>query len=261
MYPTYILSALFYWVGRKGRDMVGNMEYAAIKDGVRFVGEMSKRIYYPLCNKCGKETMSLGYRPKFKYICKECYELDKLFRKRERREKRAKEKGNVPVVKSEETLLKIKENNENMMSKALKRINRLADLSLYIQAVAKVEADMESGAMFNSTEEVIVGLELTRRGIKYRQQVRFGSYRADFVLDDFKIVLEVDGKLFHTDERKYREQLRDGLILASLGPRWEMLRISDDLINKKIYGIAESIADVIKARKRTEAYISRNIKV
>ncbi|MDD4280434.1 MAG: DUF559 domain-containing protein, partial [Candidatus Sumerlaeales bacterium] len=105
------------------------------------------------------------------------------------------------------------------------------------------------GVVFGSTEEVLVALELSRQGVKYRTQVKFGPYRADFVLDDYKVVLEVDGKLFHSEERKFQEQFRDGLILAGLGPKWELVRVTDENINKHITRLMCAIATVVEGRK------------
>lgn len=228
----------------------------AIRDGVRveLVGSRGETYYIPCCL-CGADVKSFSYHVKQKYICKECVELDRLIKRRERAEIRAKERAEKgigqPIQKTQEQIEKIREKNEAMLSKAMTRIDKMATISNFTQAIAKVRGEMDAGAVFQSTEEVLVALELSRKGIAYRTQVHFGPYRADFVLDANKIVLEVDGKLFHAAEREFKDNLRDSLIIAALGPRWEIVRITTDNINKQITQLTKAVARVIDYRKLT----------
>ena len=75
-----------------------------------------------------------------------------------------------------------------------------------------------------------------------------GRYRADFVLPDEKVVLEVDGTLFHTDRTKEKEITRDNLIVLSLGSEWEVVRITDEDINKNITRLLPAIRKIKKKR-------------
>jgi len=251
VFPTSTLSALFLLVGEKGSGM-GYQD--AIRDGVRveLVGNRGETYYIPCCL-CGADVKSFSYHVKQKYICKECVELDRLIKRRERAEIRAKERAEKgigqPIQKTQEQIEKIREKNEAMLTRATKRIDKMSTLAKFSQAIGKVKAEMDDGVVFGSTEEVLVALELSRQGVKYRAQVKFGPYRADFVLDDYKVVLEVDGKLFHSEERKFQEQFRDGLILAGLGPKWELVRVTDENINKHITRLMCAIATVVEGRK------------
>lgn len=237
----------------------------AVRDGIRIAYDRRRETYYIPCCQCGADVMSFSYHVKQKYICKECVELDRLIKKRERAEIRAKERAEQgigqPIPKTQEQIQKVREKNETMMSKAMTRIDRMATLSNFTQAIAKVRSEMDAGVIFQSTEEVLVALELSRKGIAYRTQVHFGPYRADFVLDANKIVLEVDGRLFHAAEREFKDNLRDGLIVAALGPKWEVVRITDDNINKNITKLTKAIARLIDYRKltrsREEGFIRR----
>ena len=111
----------------------------------------------------------------------------------------------------------------------------------------------------------MVALELKRKNINYRQDVKFGRYRADFVLDDMKVVLEVDGKRYHTPQTAPREEIRDSLIILQLGAGWEVIRITDDCINENIARLMSGIRavkirrDKIRAKNNNElpAWYSR----
>jgi very-short-patch-repair endonuclease len=54
------------------------------------------------------------------------------------------------------------------------------------------------------------------------------------VLDEMKVVLEIDGDIFHCGDRLNKQQIRDDLIIASLGPSWEIVRIKTSVLNKNI---------------------------
>jgi very-short-patch-repair endonuclease len=72
-----------------------------------------------------------------------------------------------------------------------------------------------------------------------------GRYRVDFVLPEKKVVLEVDGTLYHSKGNGDR----DGLIILALGPGWEMVRITDALINRDIVRLVPAIDEIIEYRK------------
>lgn len=226
----------------------------AIRDGIRVSEKYRTQIYHPLCSQCGKEVESWSYMPDFTYVCKECIALAEAIKKQKRAEQRAKERAEKGIVKQispklQEKLEKARTKNEAMLTRATRRLDKMSTLAKFSQAIGKVKAEMDDGVVFGSTEEVLVALELSRQGVKYRTQVKFGPYRADFVLDDYKVVLEVDGKLFHSEERKFQEQFRDGLILAGMGPKWELVRIMDENINKHITRLMCAIATAVEDRK------------
>ena len=78
--------------------------------------------------------------------------------------------------------------------------------------------------------------------------MKLGSYRADFLLDDMKVVLEVDGVIYHSARTRQKEELRDGLILIALGAEWQVVRITDELITKNITRLMPAIEKVVKKR-------------
>ncbi len=91
------------------------------------------------------------------------------------------------------------------MLDAAKRQTVLSELPGGLAKVAALaSADSESGI------ESMMKLILIRLGIPFRQQVVFDSIgRVDFVIGD-RLVIEVDGRAFHSDA--YRDRKRDALL-------------------------------------------------
>ena len=120
----------------------------------------------------------------------------------------------------------------------------------YKDAADKVYNKLHKHGWFDSTEEILTAIELEKNNINYRHQVKFGTrYRVDFVLDDEKVILEVDGKLYHIKDKLLIENLRDDLILLNLGVDWEVVRITDDLINQNIKKLLPAIKKLKEKRK------------
>lgn len=108
---------------------------------------------------------------------------------------------------------------------------------------------------FDSTEEMMVAIELLHKKVNLRHQVKMGRYRADFVLPDYKIVLEVDGVMFHNENTRKKEQIRDNLIILNLGAEWEVIRITDKLINDNITKLVPAI---LKLKDKRQYYRKRH---
>lgn len=204
----------------------------AVEDKIRFAtcGKY-KKFYYPKCSICGDEVKSMNYLRSIKYTCARCKYIKAM-------------------VEEKYRLRESKNNGSAQLSRAIERISKKANIANYQRAVNDITADMEEGVRFGSTEEVITALELKRLKVKYRHNVKFGRYRADFVLDELKIILEVDGRLYHTKETAPREELRDNLITLSVGAEWEVIRITDNLINDNITQLMRAVRIVVKERKK-----------
>jgi very-short-patch-repair endonuclease len=108
----------------------------------------------------------------------------------------------------------------------------------------------DGGHVFDSTEEIEVAIILLQQGIKFRHQVRFGKrYVADFVLDEMKVVLEVDGDIFHGESTMAKQKIRDDLIVAALGPEWEIVRIKTSTLNQNMAKLPKALKAVLKKRE------------
>lgn len=210
----------------------------AVRDNIRIERPKSyyaPTLFYPLCYKCGAEVMTYKYLRSIKYQCKKCRTLEYM----QDKEKRTEINNDAKEKKFENAVARIRNITKNFQS--------------YDDAIEKVHKILNTDGYFQSTEEIMVAIELEKNNIPYRHQVKFGIYRADFVLDKKKIVLEVDGTLFHTENTQEKENLRDNLICISLGTEWEVIRITDKLINQNITRLVKAIDTTYKERRKTRS--------
>lgn len=205
----------------------------AVSDGIRCErekGTAAMTVYYPRCCECGEEVKTYAYKTGVKYTCKAC-------------------KTEKYLSDKQQTSINDYDKKEKKFETALSRIYKQAKSAEYDKAVKVIHSKLHKNGWFESTEEIMVAIELVRNGINARHQVKLGRYRADFVLEDEKIVLEVDGIIYHTKETQKREQLRDALIIAALGPQWDVIRITDEMINTNITKLLPAIKAVTERRK------------
>jgi len=211
------------------------MYQEAIDDGIRSERYNRNTTYFPLCCICGEEIMSISYIRNNQYTCKKCREANYFKDKQSR------------VDLGHEA-------KERKLTNAIKRIENLYfNASQYTEAIEKVHEKLHTDKWFQSTEEIMAALELLRRKIKTRHQVQFGKYTADFVLPEKKVVLEIDGVTYHTERTIDKEILRDELIVLSLGAEWEVIRITDVLINQNLQMLVKAITEVKKERQKLRA--------
>lgn len=202
----------------------------AVEDNIKIKRNetsMGRTVYYPKCSICGVEMLSYNYIRKFKYICERC----RIKMHMEDKEKKA----------SLDT-----QSKDRKLDNAIKRIKKQVGNKIkeYERPVEIIKKYLYRDKWFESTEEIMVALELIRRKIKLKHQVKMGIYRVDFILPDEKVVLEVDGTIFHTEKTKEKEDVRDNVIILNLGPSWEVVRITDVLINQNIRRLLPAIRAV-----------------
>ena len=139
---------------------------------------------------------------------------------------------------------------EKKYANAVKRMQAVCShWGAYSNTSEKIHRKLHTNGWFQSTEEIMVAIELVQKNVKARHQVQFGRYRVDFVLPDEKILLEVDGKMYHNESTKKKEIIRDNLILINRGPSWEMIRIGDDMINENISRLVGAVRKLKEKRK------------
>ncbi len=190
--------------------------------------------YYPPCRICGVPVYTWKYVHGAEYTCKDCREdLVKLAFRNQR---------TTSIDKKEEKL-----------KAAIKRISNITDISHYENAIIKIRCSFDKPMYYQSTEEIMVALELLRRGIEVYHQVRVYDYRVDFVIPQYKVALEIDGAPFHGKERQSSEMLRDEIIADKLGDGYEVIRISTDNVNLNITKLIPAIKAVIVRRKRVQS--------
>jgi len=195
---------------------------------------LGNEMYVTPCIVCGESVKTWVKRQGVKFKCKEC---------------RAKEKEITSAGKSE---LK-KALAERRMEIAVEHLEKKGLLDQYEEALRIVGSNLYREGWFQSSDEILVALELIRSGLKIRHQVKMGRWKVDFIVPELKVVLEVDGTLFHPKEKKKQEKVRDASIIASLGPEWEVVRINDIVLEKNIQKLVPAIKRVIKERVRVRS--------
>ena len=139
---------------------------------------------------------------------------------------------------------------QRWLEKAIKIIEKqTGNISEYGHAIETVQKHFDKSGWFQSTNEILAALELIRTKTKARHQVVMGRWRADFVLPDMKVVLEVDGAFHSQKIQNDRDKLKDAAIIAALGPGWEIVRIDDELFKSNIKRLVPAIEAVIRGRR------------
>lgn len=182
--------------------------------------------YYPPCYVCGAGVPSWNYIRGVKYSCPEC-------------------KKNLAEMVVRD---KNEDSKERKYKDAVKRIGKVSSLEPYEFAMKQVAAHLHKPGWYQSTEEIMVAMELIRRKVTAYHQVKVLNYHVDFLLPKLKVVLEIDGTIFHGKEKKGFDSLRDELICGVLGEGWEVIRISTDNINMNVTRLMTAIKKVLKYR-------------
>lgn len=181
--------------------------------------------YHPPCHICGESINSWNYIRGAVYTCRDCKQL---------------------LV---EQKLQGDSGKEKKLETAIKRISKVADIKKYDKAVSWIRKNIDHKGWFQSTEEIMVAMELIRRGIKAHHQVRIYEYSVDFVLPDYKVILEVDGSIYHGKDKLKQQILRDEVVSDKMGDGWQVVRISTDCINMNVTKLMPAIKKVLNPRK------------
>lgn len=204
------------------------MDYGMTHDGVR-VFRLHGRIAYEIpCKMCGKKVIRRQSRCIDNCLCDYC--------------KKTLEKKKAEAIKQE--LWEIETKAERRFRKAVENIeNQVKDISIYNKAIEIAETRVEKYA---SIPEAMVAIELIRLKYAIIPQQKVGKYKVDFAIPKHKLVVEVDGELFHKDDMK-RE--REGIIQIALGMNWRIIHIPAELISK----------DITKLKEIMEMYNKNNV--
>ena len=208
--------------------------FEAVEDNIPMETHNGHRWYYPPCRICGMPVPSWAYRRNVQYTCPEC--------------KRYLVEAKINRDSVDRKTAKFKE--------AVKRISKVTDISRYETAIMTVKKSLDKKGWFQSTEEIMVAIELVKRGYKVHHQVKIYEYSVDFVIPELKVALEIDGRVFHGKDKKARESIRDEVIREKLGDGWELIRIDTDNINTNITKLIPAIKAVRKSRMQKRVQYS-----
>ena len=143
----------------------------------------------------------------------------------------------------------IKLKKREMFRKAVKVLeSQHTNMYEYQEAVEVVWEFVENNPdKFDSSYEVLAAIVLVQNRIYSKMQYKVGPYQVDFLLPDLLVVLEIDGER-HKHNKEY-DTARDRFIKKTLGPHWDIIRISTEHLDKNAKKIPEAINKVLEYRE------------
>lgn len=198
-------------MGIREADNDGIEHYFDPNKGAR--GMRGAEIYIVPCDVCGNMMKTLNYGHNRKFICDRC------------KDRRERHKQEVETAWFEV----IEEKGERRFNQALDKIQaQVDDFSKYDKAV---KAARKAQDKYGSVPEAMVAVELLKLGYRIIPQQKVGKYRVDFYLPKEKMVVEVDGELYHRDN--FRGD-REATIQLSLGLDLTIVHVPAEWISKNI---------------------------
>lgn len=181
-------------------------------------GSESTKVYIYECPTCGnpvKKFFLILDRPIYCNLCR-TNALERVNAAR----KEAKRK--------EIELNSISPGDANKKIRFQKAASKMDKLGGYDEAIKKAKSAYRK---YDSVPEAVAAIILLHCGYRVIAQQPVSDYKLDFVLPDEKIVIEVDGSIYHTDELK--REIRDTSIKYNLGSEWEILHIPAESLMKR----------------------------
>lgn len=137
----------------------------------------------------------------------------------------------------------------------LEKQNKQLDIGEYKDAADVLqEYSLNHAGKFDSSHEMLVAMQMIKDRIHLFVQPTVASRRVDFILNEEKIVLEVDGYLHeHSQEKDYEF---DKQVREELGKDWEVIRIPTKYIETNITMIYEAVMElkIYKQKLRESNY-------
>lgn len=202
----------------------------ALADGIQRVydaeigrgGKKGTYVYLVPCEICGTVTKKRVYRRDLINTCDKC----KATLKARQTEKK----------KIDSKLLQVETKHEQRFNKAVSKIKKqVKDFSSYTNAINIAKTSLEK---YDSIPESMVAIELIHLKYKIIPQQKVGKYRVDFAIPKEKIVIEVDGSVYHKDIYKGD---REATIQFSLGMDWKIIHIPAEMIENDITKLKDII--------------------
>lgn len=183
--------------------------------------------YKVKCAKCGKDIWRNSYTRGANYICDYC-------KKQIRSEKRLQE------IKSDSRTI-----NEKRFDKAVDNLRKQGiDLDEYANVIEIAKSRMFD---YGSTQEVMFAIEVLKRKYKISPQTKVGKYRIDFAIPTIKLLVEVDGHPFHSDD--ITTNFRDNEINAMTLQKWKIVHIPTSIIDKDVKKAVDIVLSNRKYKK------------
>ena len=187
-------------------------------------GRKGAYVYKIPCGCCGKIITKLHYRKDLVQMCDYC---------------KLKVKNKKAVLKKE--LLEIRTKREIQFDKAVENIKR--QIPKFQDYTKAIEIARKANEKYGSIPEAMVAIELIRLGYSIIPQQKINKYNVDFAIPKHKIIIEVDGKIFHSNDTKKE---REAIIQLSVGIDWKIIHIPAEYITKDIQKVEQIIKELSK---------------
>lgn len=197
-------------------------------EGVSPLNRRSYRLYHIPCAKCGRIVKRKIYNGDKAYYCDIC--KNDLVKKEKALEH---ELLDEILSKGEQRFFRAKE-------KLLKQVGKPEAYANAIR-IAETRANY-----YGSIPEAMVAIELIRLGYAIIPQQGIGRYKVDFAIPNEKLIVEVDGGLYHSDINPDR----DNYIKLCLGLDWEIVHIPAEWVSKDLRRLNKVLKEVEKKRQR-----------
>lgn len=174
-------------------------------------------LYEVPCAICGRKTRVPNFNPTYPHKCIIC--TGDIGKKRQ-------EKRRLARLQHEEELAEdigVDAVHYRRFEKAVKKFG-----PRHLFAIEEAEKMI---LKYESVPEVIACIELLYIGVRVIPHQKVGDLVVDFCLPDEKVVIEIDGSLYHADSDK--EQRRDKVIINTLGSDWIVKHIPAESVAKE----------------------------
>lgn len=149
----------------------------------------------------------------------------------------------IKLIKKMEMVDKAQKELEKRKGK-MKSFKTKLDMSKYANEIKnRVISGIDN---FSSVPEAIVAIQMQRIGLKYETQKDIAGKKVDFIIPEIKVILEIDGELYHTDENK--TFLRDRQLMSAVGEEWEIVHINAQEIPMYTWSLRESLPYIVSER-------------
>lgn len=121
----------------------------------------------------------------------------------------------------------------------------------YDESQLVLDLALEDTRRFQSSNEMMAAMELVRNRVKAKMQHKVLNYRVDFLIPEWKVVLEIDGKLHEYSIKK--DSKRDVAIIQELNngsTGWEIIRIPTKHIDSNLKQLIPAIKTLYNERQR-----------
>lgn len=176
-------------------------------------GHAGATIFKIPCAKCGQIVFKKTYSRNHTYICDTC--------------KLGEKKKQLELVN--EWLDTIETKSDRRFESAIDRVlSQVHDGFDYDEAIRLARQRAE---LYGSIPEAMVAIELLYLGYKIIPQQKIGKYHVDFAIPYQKLIVEVDGALYHKNQYGGN---REASIQLSLGMDWLIIHVPAELIANDI---------------------------